>query len=71
VVNNLSSLTTRRSKTEAINNVIKTSLEKNEKFSSRNSLCARSKLEGVAELGLKKTVGPLYLLLLTKLNLVV
>jgi hypothetical protein len=71
VVYDLPSLSSRRTEPEAVNNVIKSSLKENKKLSSRYTLGARSTLEGVAELGLKKTIRTLDLLLLTKLNLVV
>jgi hypothetical protein len=71
MVNDLSSLATRRTETESINNVIKSSLQEYEKLSSRHTLCRSRSLEGVVELSLEEAVGPLNLLLLTKLNLVV
>jgi hypothetical protein len=71
MVNNLSSLTTRGAEPEAINNVIKPSLQKNEKLSTGYTFGCSSTLEGVTELGLKESVRPLYLLLLSQLNFVV
>jgi hypothetical protein len=71
VVNDLSSLTSRGTETESINYVIKPSLKENKELRSCYTLCSRRALEGVVELSLKETVGPLNLLLLTKLNLVV
>jgi hypothetical protein len=71
MVDDLSSLTTGRTEAKSVNNVIKTSLKEDEKLGSRNTLCRSSALKGIMELGLKKAVGPLNLLLLTKLNLVV
>jgi hypothetical protein len=71
MVNDLSSLTSRRAESKAVHNVIKPSLKENEKLSSRYTLCRGSALEGIVELSLEETICPLNLLLLTKLNLVV
>jgi hypothetical protein len=71
VVDDLSSLTSRRTETKSIHNVVKASLKENKELSSCYPLCRSRALEGVVELSLKETVGPLNLLLLTKLNLVV
>jgi hypothetical protein len=71
VINDLSSLTSRRTEAKSVHNVIKASLKENKKLSSCHALCSCCALEGVVELCLKETIGPLNLLLLTKLNLVV
>jgi hypothetical protein len=71
MVNDLSSLATGRTEAKSVNNVIKSSLKENEELSSCYTLGRSRALEGIVELSLKETVGPLNLLLLTKLNLVV
>jgi hypothetical protein len=71
VVNDLSSLKTRGTEPKTIDDIIESSLKENQKLSSCYTLSRSGALEGVVELSLKKSVGPLNLLLLTKLNLVV
>jgi hypothetical protein len=71
VINNLPSLSPRGSKSQAVNNVVQPSLKQNEQLCTGHALSGGGPLKGVTELGLKESIGPLYLLLLTKLNLVV
>jgi hypothetical protein len=71
VINDLTSLPTGRTESKLVHHVVEASLKKNEQLSTSYTLGACSDLEGVTELALKKSIGPLNLLLLSKLNLVV
>jgi hypothetical protein len=69
VVNDLSSLTARRTESKTIYNVIEATLEENKKLSSCNTLRSSRAIKRVSELPFEKTVRTLNLLLLSQLNL--